>query len=198
MPSFRIRVAVLTAATALAVPAVVALAAAPASAHNELLSSNPSDGARLTAMPQEVLLRFAEQTDPRFVRITALDPYGESVATGNPVISGNVVRQSLTPVTSSGRYAVAYRVVSLDGHPVTGTVTFAVTLPSPSPTPSSTTVAAPPVGAPPADNAPQTRTVAARGSNSPDWLPYALAGAGALGVLGVALLLFRSTRRRVR
>jgi hypothetical protein len=185
MPS-RIRAALLAAAASIAVPAVLALTAAPAQAHNELLSSSPAERAQLTALPRVVELTFAETADPRFVKIAATGPDGRSVAAGTPTVSGTVVRQPLSPGAASGAYTVAYRVVSKDGHPVQGSVTFTATLAagstSPTASPSSTE---PGVGT--ADQ--PTRKVAKVEKDSRGWLLYLVGSLGTLALIGVALVM---------
>jgi methionine-rich copper-binding protein CopC len=180
MPSL-LRVAVL----GLAVPAVLALTAVPAQAHNELLSSTPTEGDHLAAAPVVVELKFAEATDPRFVKIAATGPDGTSVAAGGPRVSGAVVRQPISASAASGKYTVTYRVVSKDGHPVQGTLTFSATAPTPtSTTTESTVVSLEPAAKP----VPTERN---------GWLLYPVAGAAVLALFGVALTL-RARARRIR
>jgi len=195
VPSSRIRIAALTLAAGIAVPAVLALTAAPASAHNELLSSSPASGARVTALPSDIVLTFAEQTDPRFVKIAATGPDGASVAAGAPQVAGTKVSQPLAAGTASGQYTIAYRVVSKDGHPVQGSLTFTATLPAAEPsaagTPPATTNPAGVAGAPPAD---QVAKTASTGGLS--GFGYALTGLGVLAVLGAVLMLVRRRQPR--
>ncbi len=186
MPSARIRGAVI----ALAVPAMLALTAAPALAHNELLSSTPTEGDQLTALPPAVELRFAEAADPRFVKIAATGPDGASVAAGTPTVTGKVVSQPLAAGAASGTYTVSYRVVSKDGHPVSGKVTFKATLPVPSESPSPSPA---PSSAAPVE--PVTTNVAAEEDSGNGWILYALAVVG-LVVLGGGALALRSRASR--
>jgi methionine-rich copper-binding protein CopC len=179
VPSHRIRIAVL----ALAVPTVLALAAAPASAHNELQSSSPATGARLSAVPGSVVLTFEENTDPRFVKVKATGPDGQSVAAGPPQTSGATVRQPLTPGTADGLYTVTYRVVSKDGHPVQGSVTFT----------AGTSTG--PILVQPAMSGgePGARKASPTHDAERSWPGYAIGGAVAVVLAGAAaaLLLFR-------
>ena len=106
---------------ALAVPL---LWAAPASAHAGLVSSTPENGARLDTLPAEVSLTFNEEiSEPAYVVVTA--PDGSRESGGDPEVSGDTVTQQLTG-GQEGTYIAAYRVVSEDGHPVTGRVEFSV------------------------------------------------------------------------
>lgn len=97
---------------------------APASAHADLVSSNPKDGARLDTLPHHVRLEFSEDMQqPAYVVVTAAD--GSKVTTGKPAIDGTVVTQRLGK-GPAGAYTVAYRAVSGDGHPVSGELSFRV------------------------------------------------------------------------
>jgi hypothetical protein len=104
------------------------LAPVPAWAHAELIESDPADGADLSAVPGAVTLTFSEQvTGPAQVAVTA--PNGTQVQDGNAAASGVTVTQPVKPQDndeSSGSWTVAYRVVSVDGHSVTGEIAFTV------------------------------------------------------------------------
>ena len=107
-------------AAAALVLAPVALAS-PASAHDELVSTDPADGASLEEAPAAVTLTFSEEV--------------VKLADGPLVVDGAVITRAITPPTVAGEVRVSYRVVSSDGHPVTGKLTFTVaSVPSPSPT----------------------------------------------------------------
>ena len=126
------RVSALAAAVALCVLVTVA----PASAHAEIVSSNPTNGATLASLPSEVVLTFDENVGtPAYVSVTDTD--GTSVASGQATIDGATVTQRLTTAAAAGVYALSYRVVSDDGHPVTGTLGFTVTGTSASPGPET-------------------------------------------------------------
>lgn len=96
----------------------------PASAHAVLVASTPEQGARLASAPAAVTLTFSAALTPPAV-VVVHGPDGSVVATVEPSVSGAVVRQTL-PDAGGGTYTVAYRVVTADGHPVTGQLTFSV------------------------------------------------------------------------
>jgi methionine-rich copper-binding protein CopC len=124
---------------------VIAAMVAPAVlAHAQLLSSDPANGANL-ATTDAVSLTFNEDINPDFVQIVAEGPQGD-VADGDPVVAGPVVTQPIAP-TASGAHTVTYRVVSADGHPVSGSVTF--TLTAVAPETATETVTAEPTSAEP-------------------------------------------------
>jgi methionine-rich copper-binding protein CopC len=120
------------------------LPAAPAWAHAALIGSDPEAGATLAALPGVATLEFSEEmADPAYVVVTAAD--GTTVTDGDPVVDGRQVTQALVD-GPAGTYTLAFRVVSGDGHPVTGEMTFTVTSgtsPEPDPTPAGTTGATP-------------------------------------------------------
>ena len=98
-----------------------------ATGHAGLAFSSPEDGAVLDIAPEEVVLTFTEELLSDLVEISVLD------ADDNPVVITEVP-QTPPPGTDvkipwpadlpPGEYSVAFRVVSADGHPVTGRVTF--------------------------------------------------------------------------
>ena len=98
---------------------------AVAAAHAELQSSSPAAGARLAALPSTVTLTFNEDVfTPAFVSVTG--PDDENYASGKPTVDGATVSQPVSTSDQSGAFSVAYRVVSDDGHAVSGTIHFAV------------------------------------------------------------------------
>jgi methionine-rich copper-binding protein CopC len=108
----------------LVVVAVCALAA-PASAHASLVGSSPAAGARLTTAPEQVKLTFNENVRTPST-IIVKGPSGR-VSTGSVRVVDNTVSIDVTikPAPAYvGRYVLAYRVVSADGHPVTAEIPF--------------------------------------------------------------------------
>lgn len=97
----------------------------PADAHASLVSTDPADGSQLQTAPLAVELTFSEDLDTGFVTVTA--PDGTKVGTSEPRLSGARMSADLAEGHQSGKYTVAYRVVSVDGHPVTGEFTFTAT-----------------------------------------------------------------------
>jgi methionine-rich copper-binding protein CopC len=92
-------------------------------AHASLVSSKPGDGATVTAAPNHVELAFDENIlRPSTVIVTASD--GKHMETGPAQILNATVTQPLGEISTVGWYTVAYRVVSADGHPVSGQLSF--------------------------------------------------------------------------
>jgi hypothetical protein len=54
-------------------------------------------------------------------------PDGSTISDGDAAILDNTVTQAVTPPGEVGRYTMSFRVVSDDGHPVTGKLSFTVT-----------------------------------------------------------------------
>ncbi|MBE3014018.1 copper resistance protein CopC [Microbispora sp. NEAU-D428] len=135
-------------AAAAVVTAVIAGVTGPAVAHTELKSSTPKDGATVKKAPPHVELVFTESINRQFVTIAVTGPDGQKVTKGKPNTKGPVVTQPLTADLPNGRYAIAFRVVSSDGHPVSGELHF--TLKAPAPPSATPTVASPAAGPSPA------------------------------------------------
>jgi copper resistance protein C len=147
-------------AVALLAGLALLLGAAPALAHTRLQSSDPADGASLDAAPQRVSLTFNETMTPGFSTVTVIGPDGTAYQTGEATADGGTVSIEVLPLGPAGRYEIGYRVVSADGHPVTGSVAFTLTTPGPGTTTTaapepSAAAAAPATAAPPTPAAPE-------------------------------------------
>lgn len=136
----------------------VGLGAAPAAAHTELRSSNPAEGQRLDVAPETVELVFDQPIAEDFATVVArTGPGGEptELAVG---VDGARVSATVPPDHAGGTprnstaWTIAYRVVSEDGHPITGQLRFTVAAGpgtsaslEPSPAPSGTPGSSEPV-----------------------------------------------------
>jgi len=100
--------------------------AAPAQAHDRILSSDPADGAQLEAAPAALTMTFS--TEPLAVepQVVVTDAAGAVVAQGAPTIEGTSATFPWPAELTGSTYTVAWRVVSSDGHPIEGTFSFAV------------------------------------------------------------------------
>lgn len=102
--------------------------AQPALAHNTLTGSNPADGASIADAPAEVTLTFDDDVQPgEGNQISVVGPDKTLWADGEVSIDGTKARVGLAPLGPEGRYTIAYRILSADGHPVTGKVGFTLT-----------------------------------------------------------------------
>ncbi|MCY7343940.1 MAG: copper resistance protein CopC [Pseudonocardia sp.] len=107
------------------------LGVGPATAHTRLQNSDPADGASVATPPTSLALTFDEPMQPGFSTITLIGPDGVAYQTGDTTVDGGAVGTALLPLGPAGRYEVGYRVVSDDGHPVTGGIAFTLTAPGP-------------------------------------------------------------------
>lgn len=137
MPVPRTRRPRLVAALALALLALL-VAAAPAQAHAELISSDPADGAVVEAAPDAVTLTFTDPVLLTSQEISVFDAVGDPVSSASRTVGDDVVIDLPDAATlTDGTYVVSWNVLSTDGHPIAGTVTFSIGAPS-------TTVVQPP------------------------------------------------------
>jgi len=98
--------------------------AGPAAAHDVLISSDPADGSTVQTAPATVTLTFDQPVQDFEPVITMTGPDGQSYQSGSPTVDSTVVTSAVGEITQAGEYVIAYRVVSADGHPVTGEVKF--------------------------------------------------------------------------
>lgn len=101
--------------------------AAPAYAHDELIGTAPEIDASVDALPTQITMTFSGVVlaDAGATEIDVLDASCTPLTTGDPVFDGTRVHQELTG-EASGPITVVWRVVSSDGHPVSGTWGFTV------------------------------------------------------------------------
>lgn len=177
----------------------VLLWATPAFAHDELLSTDPASGAVVQASPEQVTLTFSgeliAQEGATAVEVT--DASGASLVDGEPVIQTNVVTQALAG-QASGEVRVLWKVVSSDGHPISGEFAFTVDAPAPASTATPTETAAPTDE--PTATAEPTATPAPSPTDSESGIdagiPWAIGAVLVLGAAGAVAYLLISRRRR--
>ena len=102
------------------------LFASPAAAHAELVNITPANGAQLKAPPTEVQMTFTESVNLIDGGIRLLDEAGATVPTSDPTVDGHTVSWPMPADLPEGAYVVTWRVVSADGHPVSGASSFGV------------------------------------------------------------------------
>ena len=120
----------LLAACALAAVALIG-SASPALAHNVLVNSDPAAGAQLATGPKEIRLTFDQPAKEggQYNTVTVVGPDGEQWAAGPARVQGNTVTVPVRELGPAGAYSVGYRVLSNDGHSVSGKVGFQLTKP---------------------------------------------------------------------
>ncbi len=176
---------------------------APASAHARLEKTSPADGASLTAAPPEIMLRFNEVVNGDLSEVT-VKTGSTDVAKGSVDVEGDSLYQPLDSDMPEGDYTVTYKVVSADGHPVSGTFDFTYTAPgggeqdSDSATSTSSGTSSPSSSsqgaAPSATSGPSDSAAPASGEDS--GLPGWIWGVGALGVILVIIAVTLLARGR--
>ena len=186
-------------AVALALLTPGALLAPTALAHSELVSSDPADGATLDSPPTTVSFTFSEPLMPDFVRIIGTNPEGVTGDLPVSSVEGPTATVDWPAGAQGGTWQVSYRVVSQDGHPIEGGITFTYDGPSPSPTGALPTSAAPtstaPTSAPPSSAVPSPSTSpAADTSGGTSGLLIAGFAVGAIVIIGIVIALV--ARRR--
>ena len=197
-----IRISVWVAVLSLLLAVVSSLATAlAASAHTSLKSMTPVSGSTATTAPTQVVLTFTEPVSKSFAAVTVTDNRGATVTAGRATVTGATVTQPLRPLRD-GSYAVVYRVVSADGHAVSGRGSFSIHLDQASatepatPSPSGTSATAPATPAAPSGT-PSPSASPTRGFTPQPAVPWALTGVIAAVLIGgvVALGSGRSRRR---
>jgi copper transport protein len=106
------------------------LSATGASAHAALTGSQPQDGAVVASAPAEAGLTFSEPVQPVLLRLAT--PAGDTTEL-SAVAHGSTLTVALPRELARGTYALSWRVISADGHPVGGAVVFAVGVATPPP-----------------------------------------------------------------
>ncbi|HWN28707.1 MAG TPA: copper resistance CopC family protein, partial [Actinomycetospora sp.] len=98
---------------------------------------------------------FDEEPQPGLATLTVVGPDGAHHEQGQVTTQGDVVSVPVGPLPTAGAYEIGYRIVSSDGHPVSGSIAFTLTNPSPADAAAPAAPAAPgtPAAAAPADPA---------------------------------------------
>ncbi len=176
-------IAVLTAATAL-----WAVGSTSASAHSGLTSSIPVDGAIVTEAPAAIAFTFDEEllADADSISLNAAD--GSNVVSAKVQPTGDTVELPWPAGLAAGDYQAAYRVVSADGHPVTGAISFTYAPESASAVPSAGVSAAPSLSA-----VPISETTEPESTGGNPWL-----GLGIGVAIGLLLVVIFAAMRRKR
>ncbi len=193
------------AATAAMVFLLSVLMAPTGSAHADLQVSTPEDGESLRVAPEKIRLTFSEELFEELVEISILDAAGDLYSTievEQTPPPGTDVIFPWPPQAPPGEYSIAYRVVSADGHPVTGTISFsyAATTPEPSssdstPSAQSSTPASSPTASAPSAS-PTNESSTSSSTDSSSGTPLVVLGVVLLlGVIAASAIIVRARQR---
>lgn len=182
-----------------------ALGLTPARAHADLVSTDPTDGAELASAPSNLVFTFSEPLLPDFVRFIRISDTGETADLPVTDVANNVATIGWSSDLGPGIWTVEYRVVSQDGHPVNGSISFTVAAaPAPTPTTSPTTSPSP-TAAPTTAPAPSPTATTPAPTPSPSITPtsdtsgsttgWLIAGIAVIG-LAVVVIIGLVARRR--
>ena len=98
--------------------------ALPAFAHAELVGTNPVDESVLESAPESITLSFNSKLLNSMTELAVTNSSGELIP-GIIADSIQTTASALWPADLPGdTYKVAYRIVSEDGHPITGSFSF--------------------------------------------------------------------------
>lgn len=178
--------------------AAVLFAAAPASAHDELVSADPAADAVLAEAPEQLTLTFSSNLlsideASSGTAIVVSDEEGTDWVDGAPTVQADTVSVPLKAGIPNGAYRVTWQVVSSDGHPTSGEYAFSVDAAEATPSAEPSESAAVPSDEPSAEPSPSA-TPAGEGA---DCLPGALIGlAGLLALVGVVVWVVLARKRK--
>ncbi|MEA3028067.1 MAG: copper transport protein, partial [Alphaproteobacteria bacterium] len=106
----------------------VLLGASAALAHASLIQSEPADRAVVAQPPPRLTLTFNEPVSPVALRL--VQPDGNVIELKDVAAGGPTVAVALPSGLPRGTHLLSWRVISADGHPVGGALTFSVGQPS--------------------------------------------------------------------
>lgn len=98
-------------------------------AHSTLLESSPAPNVVIDESPEEITLLFNEPVEQDLANLTLYDWNATPILMGQPSELGErvpLLRFDVPQQLEDGTYTVQWSVVSLDGHPVSGSFSFAV------------------------------------------------------------------------
>ncbi len=106
---------------------VLILGTGVASAHATVIASSPADGSSVATSPTDVSITFSESISATSGGLSVLDRDGVRVDGGtSTVVDGRTLTTTITRALPDGTYVMTYRVLSADGHPVSGSSIFGV------------------------------------------------------------------------
>jgi methionine-rich copper-binding protein CopC len=155
-----------------------------AAAHAARIASDPAENASLAQAPPKVSATFNEAMQSQFAAMTVVGPDGNLWSTGEPEVDGAVISVGVRPLGPAGTYTVNYRATSADGHVVTGSWSFQLTV-------AGTGASGRPAAEPPKTPAAEASGDSGNSDGIPVWPFYV--GAGVIVAAGVVWAARRRT-----
>ena len=97
-----------------------------AAAHADVASTTPASNARVDSAPSEAVVEFDSRLMSMGAAMVVRDDNARTISQGLPVIDGRRISIALDGNAGPGRYTVAFRAVSEDGHTITSSYTYVV------------------------------------------------------------------------
>lgn len=97
-----------------------------AAAHADVVSTTPASSSRLDSAPGMAVVEFDSRLMNMGSAMVVRDDNARTISVGQPVIDGRRISIALDRDAGPGRYTVAFRAVSEDGHTVTSSYTYVV------------------------------------------------------------------------
>jgi methionine-rich copper-binding protein CopC len=116
------------AAVVLLIAAMAVSGTPPAWAHAVRVAADPAPDATVNTGPARVSATFNERLQSSFAAMTVVGPDGNLWSEGSPAVQGPTVSVAVRPLGPAGSYTVNYRVTSADGHVVSGSWSFTLTV----------------------------------------------------------------------
>lgn len=120
---------------AASVLALLVIGSTAASAHTSVVTTTPLYKSTVTSMPLEISIEFTDELmtigDEKVNTISVTAPDKSEVSLTSITLDKNLITANLPDVDyQDGTYLVSYRVVSADGHPVSGSYPIYLNTPS--------------------------------------------------------------------
>ncbi|MCY9670607.1 copper resistance protein CopC/CopD [Paenibacillus alginolyticus] len=94
-------------------------------AHSTLVDAIPAPNSSLSELPSNITLTFNESLERELFQLKLFDKTGKSISKDAPQISEDQRQLTLhLPTLNDGVYTVSYKILSADGHPVSGSYIF--------------------------------------------------------------------------
>lgn len=171
--------------------------AAPVYAHETVVSSDPAEGASVSAVPPVITITFDGPPQGPTAAVGILVGDAAPITTEGSIQGNALLIDTTGPQVAplmadpSGPWVVSFQIISSDGDPVSDSVSFSVTAPPASPAAPSMSIQAP-TESPATSSAPGSPAEVVSDQGMPWWV-FVLIGVGALAAAGAVAL--RLTRR---